>query len=325
MNSHIRRTLAGAIPLRTIVLLVITLGLIPRLSAADPFEFRDGDRVVFLGGTLIEREQKYGYWELALTLKNRGKSVTFRNLGWSGDTVFGESRGGFDHADPTKGFDRLVSLTKELKPTVIVICYGQVESFEGQAGVGKFTKGLEKLLDALADTKARIVLMSPMPFDYAPGLSRSSKRNAELGLYQTAMREVAARRNLEFFDLRGRIADILIDLAEHDPPLSENGMHLTETGYALTAGLLREPSPKSVDEVKKVSVLTAGQEKLREKIVEKNRLFFHRWRPQNETYLFGFRKHEQGKNAAEVAEFDPLIAAAEKEIARLSSQRTNDE
>jgi hypothetical protein len=61
----------------------------------DPFVFADGDRVVFLGGTLIEREQKYGYWELALTLKNKDKNVSFRNLGWSGDTVWCESRGSF--------------------------------------------------------------------------------------------------------------------------------------------------------------------------------------------------------------------------------------
>ena len=56
---------------------------------------------------------------------------------------------------------------------------------------------------------------------------------------------------------------------------------------------------------------------IREAIVAKNRLFFHRWRPQNETYLFGFRKHEQGKNAAEIAEFDPLVAEAEKTIQEL--------
>ena len=53
---------------------------------------------------------------------------------------------------------------------------------------------------------------------------------------------------------------------------------------------------------------------LRQAIVDKNQLYFYRWRPQNETYL-GFRKHEQGKNGKEVAEFDPLIAAKEKEIA----------
>jgi hypothetical protein len=58
-------------------------------------------------------------------------------------------------------------------------------------------------------------------------------------------------------------------------------------------------------------------EKLRQAIVAKNRLYFHRWRPQNETYLFGFRKHEQGQNAREVPQFDPLVAEKEKEIARL--------
>jgi hypothetical protein len=58
-------------------------------------------------------------------------------------------------------------------------------------------------------------------------------------------------------------------------------------------------------------------ERLRTTINRKNLLFFHRWRPQNITYLFGFRKHEQGKNAIEIPRFDPLVAEQEQEIARL--------
>jgi hypothetical protein len=58
-------------------------------------------------------------------------------------------------------------------------------------------------------------------------------------------------------------------------------------------------------------------EQLRSAIVTKNRLYFHRWRPQNETYLFGFRKQEQGQNAVEVPRFDPLVAEQEQVIARL--------
>ena len=56
---------------------------------------------------------------------------------------------------------------------------------------------------------------------------------------------------------------------------------------------------------------------LRQAIIQKNELYFHRWRPQNQTYLFGFRKHEQGQNAQEIVEFDPLVAAQEQQIARL--------
>jgi hypothetical protein len=58
-------------------------------------------------------------------------------------------------------------------------------------------------------------------------------------------------------------------------------------------------------------------ERLRKAIVEKNRLYFYRWRPQNETYLFGFRKKEQGNNAREIPMFDPLVDAKETEIATL--------
>jgi hypothetical protein len=62
-------------------------------------------------------------------------------------------------------------------------------------------------------------------------------------------------------------------------------------------------------------------EQLRLTIIDKNRLYFHRWRPQNETYLFGFRKHEQGQNAAEIPKFDPLVEELEKKIAELRVPR----
>ena len=61
----------------------------------------------------------------------------------------------------------------------------------------------------------------------------------------------------------------------------------------------------------------AQLEALRRALVEKNRQVFYRWRPQNETYIFGFRKHEQGQNAADIPRFDPLAVEKEAEIARL--------
>jgi hypothetical protein len=58
-------------------------------------------------------------------------------------------------------------------------------------------------------------------------------------------------------------------------------------------------------------------DRLRQAIVKKNALFFHRWRPANETYLYGFRKHEQGNNGVEPPMFDKLVEQAEAEIAVL--------
>ena len=65
-------------------------------------------------------------------------------------------------------------------------------------------------------------------------------------------------------------------------------------------------------------------EELRRAIVAKNASYFYRYRPQNETYLFGFRKHEQGQNAKEVPEFDPLVAKAEERIDQLRQPRPHD-
>src|SRR6266851_9411499 len=79
-------------------LLLICFGLVALApaSAADRFELLDGDRVILLGNTLIEREQRYGYWEMLLTIRYPGRRIQFRNLGWSGDTVFGDARAGLD-------------------------------------------------------------------------------------------------------------------------------------------------------------------------------------------------------------------------------------
>src|SRR5262245_16592186 len=140
----------------------------PAAGPVKPFEFKDGDRIVWLGNTLVEREQRYGYWESALLAANPDKNITVRNLGWSGDTVHGEARGRFDFNNPDFCFKQMVNLTLELKPTVIFISYGTNEAFEGKEGLPKFEKGLEKLLDALKPANARIVLFTPMQFEAHP-------------------------------------------------------------------------------------------------------------------------------------------------------------
>ncbi len=63
--------------------------------------------------------------------------------------------------------------------------------------------------------------------------------------------------------------------------------------------------------------VAAAVEALRQKVIEKDTMFFHRWRPQNVTYLFLFRKHEQGNNAKEVEEFEAIVAKLDDEIHRL--------
>ncbi len=148
---------------------LLCLGLVARSFAAPPdapFELKDGDRVVLLGGTFIEREQEYGYLETLLTSRFPDRNITFRNLGWSGDTVRGEARARF--GPPAEGFDHLKSHVEALKPTVILVNYGLNESFAGKAGLPAFEKDLKTLLDVLDKTGARIVLITPRRLEKLP-------------------------------------------------------------------------------------------------------------------------------------------------------------
>src|SRR3989442_3350420 len=122
------------------------------------FEFQDGDRVVLVGDTLIEREQLYGYIEQRLTVEFPNRNVTFRNLGWSADTPAGESRASFDFDKPGKGLQKLKDQLAAIRPTVVILGYGMASSLAGstnsqprssefQGGVAHFKADVMRLID----------------------------------------------------------------------------------------------------------------------------------------------------------------------------------
>lgn len=280
------------------LLLSVVAVAAPPTDPVEPFALKDGDRVVWLGGTFIEREQSYSRFEEFLQLINRKPNLVFRNLAWSGDTVWGEARAAFD--PPAKGYERLIALTKEAKPTVIVLAYGSNESFAGEAGVDAFRKQYERLMNDLASTNARFILLTPIPFENGPGMGDVAAKNKRLEAYNAAIRDVAKTKGAGLVDLYERMSQT----EQQAKPFTENGLHPSDEGYRRIAKLLWTPP-----------ILSKNDAELRARIAAKDELFFHRWRPQNETYLFGFRKHEQGKNAKDIVAFDPLIADAEKAIA----------
>lgn len=289
--------------------LAIGLSLAAAAAAAEPFELRDGDRVALVGSTLIEREQRYGYWEAALAARWPDRHIVFRNLAWSGDTVWGDARASFDTAK--EGYQRLLAIVDFAKPTVIIVAYGANESFAGAAGLDHFKAGFDRLLDDLEKTKARIVILTPNPMAAlgAP-FPDPAAHNRDLRLYADAMKAAAEKRGHRFADLLAAMEKT----KSSDANATENAVDLTARGYAASV-----PALEKALGLKPSGIETGAEpfERLRAAIVEKNRLFFNRWRPQNETYLFGFRKHEQGQNAKEIPMFDPLVEEAEKGIAEL--------
>jgi hypothetical protein len=279
------------------------------LPAADVgrFEFRDGDRVVLLGGTFIERMQVDNHLEALLTLSHAERNLTFRNLGWSGDTVWGESRALF--GTQADGFKRLIQDVRQVEPTVLMIAYGANEANAGPAGVGKFVDGLNRLLDALAETRARTILLAPLARGRpSPRLPDPGPYNAALADYRRAIEEVARHRGAWWIDAAGALERGAEGLYAPD------GVQLTPLGNYRVAAAISQALGGSGE------LPGDRAEQLRGLMRAKNELYFHRYRPQNETYLLLFRKHEQGNNAVEIPQFDPLVAAKDAEIHRLSRE-----
>ncbi|MFO1005923.1 MAG: GDSL-type esterase/lipase family protein [Planctomycetaceae bacterium] len=277
-------------------------------SGSAGFVWKDGDKVALIGGTVIEREQNYGQWEAALTRNIPAKNVTFRNLGWSGDTVWAESRGIFEPAE--RGYALLIDLVKEQKPSVLVFGYGQVEAIEGPARLPAFIEQYERMVN---DCKAgsaegvRVILLGPMDLVQMPApLPSVAGYNALIATYRQAIQEFAAKIGATYVPLSMPTAGSAKELRL----LTDNGQHLSSEGYARTASqLVSALTPGKAKELK-----TGDADSLLQLIRKKNELFFHRYRPQNVTYLFLFRKHEQGNNAVDIPKFDPLVKGLEEQI-----------
>lgn len=308
------------------------LALSAAASFAAPFELKDGDRVLLLGDALLERENTYGHLETRMHEQFPNVRFSVRNLSWSGETPKGWSRASFDA--PAKGWERLKENIATVKPTVAILGFGMAASLQeitdrsgdimlnaDTARYGaepmsapRFKKEMGELMDAIkaGDPNTRFVLLSPIRHEdlrkTRPGLPDPTPHNALLDQYSKALQELAQERQAVFCpaDPKTGIQTLAPWNATH------NGVTLSEEGHAAWA----------TDVAKRLEWTPATKNvgTLRPAILRKNDLFFHQFRPANSTYLFGFRKHEQGKNAAEMPKFTPIIETVDKEIDTLKRQ-----
>ncbi len=273
--------------------------------AAEPL-LRAGDRVALVGGTFVERLQQCGALEAELQCRRPDLQLSVRNLGWSGDNVLSIARKGFD--GPDDGIKRLLADLDSANPTVVLLAYGFSEASREEVKSGQFETGYRQLIGTLAaksfQRPIRMVLVKPlaMPGYRTPGYADTIAACREI------VDKIASESGLP-----------TIDAPWNDVQWSDD--QWTGAESLLEPNRLL-PSPDGYAELARgyADALVGGKPcgqidpALTTEIVEKNQLFFHRHRPQNETYLFLFRKHEQGRNAAEIPMFDPLIEAADKAI-----------
>jgi hypothetical protein len=282
-----------------------------------PFALHTNDVVAFVGGSDVAAAQFTGHLETLLAVKF--PKVRFRNFGWDGDTVFAQPR--------DINFPPLTNHLRRAGVSVIFLQYGRAEALESEDYQTNFEAAYEKLLNQCSQQTPRVVLVTPHQFEAAdkplPDLSR---RNRALSVYSVKIRSLAIRQKLPVVDL----FEGFEGTTHKQPQLTENGLQLSPRGHALIAKTFTQYLGFEEIAAQAGGPDSSGRwpqpafEKLRQLIVEKNKLWFNYWRPQNWAFLGGDRTTQPSSRdhrdpkvrwfPAEMEKFLPLIAAKESEI-----------
>lgn len=288
-----------------------------RPNGKAKLHLREGDMVAFLGGSEVAAARDCGHLESLLALEFAPLRPRFRNFGWEGDTVH--------HRPREINFPDPLTLLKQAEVSVLIVEYGRTESLDGAAGAGEFAAAYGRWLRGLAAVTPRIVLVTPAPFEGVPApLPDLASRNKDLGLYVSAIRELAEASGLPVIDLFGSLSRgsnrdrLTVDGLQFSPAgharVAEEFIRLalgrgaSGTGGAHSSGVWNDPR----------------REKVRQAVLAKNRLWFDYWRPQNWAFLGGDRTEQPSSRdhrdpkvrwfPEEMRRYLPLIQAAEASI-----------
>lgn len=197
------------------------------------------NRIALLGGTLISHMDKYGYFETAITTHWPQHHITFRNIGWPGDDVFGTARAEFGSATNTRswkppdaeegfGFEVLNEHIAGAQPSTIIVGYGAEAAFaETDDAYQEFERGYTNLLKTLATSGANLILLSPIRQQHViASMAPPIERNKRLAQATSFIEALATAGNHRFIDLFHTVIP-----SDKFAIITDNGMHLNEEGY----------------------------------------------------------------------------------------------
>ena len=221
-----------------------------------------GERIVFVGNGLAERDVYYSRLETELHLRFPASGLFVRNMGRPGDTPgfrphpARASQWAFPGAEKFhpklamhngKGFFPMPDeWLAHLKADTVVAFFGWNESFDGPDFVAKFEAELEAFVKhtlgkAYNGSEApRLVLVSPIAFENLSAkrdLPTGDRENANLALYAGAMERVAKVNGLTYVDFFNATKALYADAKA---PFTINGFAPTDAAYQQLAAILAD-------------------------------------------------------------------------------------
>lgn len=236
----------------TVLLLVL---LITPVTADEPAFPLTAKRILFLGDSITNSGYYVADIECQLRLQGLNAVPEMINLGLSSETCTGLSEPAHPFPRPNV-HERLQRALTIIKPDVVVACYGMNDGIYhpfDQDRFAQYQQGLTKIVEDVHNFGAKIVVLTPPPFDPLPLRNKPGKLvpgDAEQFAWFAVFDGYAdvIQRYSDWVRKNSFEADMVIDI--HTPISSElaerrkkqadfhvasDGVHMDETGHSIMA------------------------------------------------------------------------------------------
>src|SRR6267154_1557755 len=185
-------------------------------ALAGDFQIKDGDRVVFLGDSITEQRLYTSYIESYALTRYPLWKLSFRNVGWGGDTSWLRQR---THPDEKQLFaadessqQRMVqdSVTRglqrdvlPLEPTFVTVKFGMNDhSYQAfrEDIFRAYVRSQAEIAEVLKANGARVAFLTPQPIENKRPDPDKDPRNESLRRFSDGLKEVAAKENAGYVD-----------------------------------------------------------------------------------------------------------------------------
>ncbi len=269
------------------------------------FLLKKGDHICYIGNTLADRMQHFGWLEALVQSRLPEHQLVFRNLGFAADELTIRPR--------SMNFGTPHSHLTHSQADVVFAFFGYNESFAGEAGLSRFRSDLKQYINETRSQKyngttpPRLVLFSPIAHEnlHDPNLPDGSDNNLRLSMYTAAIADVARDEGVTFVDLYTPTLKMYTGATK---PLTINGIHLNDQGNQRVAEIIEKALFGDAADRDETYL-----EKLRTAIREKNLRWFNRYRATDGYSSYGQRAYLEfvdGQTNKEVMDQEMLILDA---------------
>jgi lysophospholipase L1-like esterase len=185
-------------------------------ALADDSLIHDGDRVVFLGDSITEQRLYTTYLEAYTLTRHPAMKLTFRNVGWGGDTSWLRQRAHPDEgalfaaAEPAqqamvenavkRGLERDVL---PLHPALVTINFGMNDhSYQPfrEDIFRAYVRSQAELVKVLKGSGAKVILLTPQPIEEKRPDPDKDVRNESLRRFSDGLKDVATQEGAFYVD-----------------------------------------------------------------------------------------------------------------------------